>query len=157
LLWTLLRFLFNRSVLQLEILIHEIFLTNLLKISTRKDFFCHFFKNLNSQVIPWIIISYIIIKFVSISYKICCKKCFVQNILQKKFVAISCKFFFITKFSSIFYEKIFKTKLAGYMSFFSSVYITFNLIKLRNLTEQVCFHDWISPYFNLLYLVRLFF
>jgi len=38
----------------------------------------------------------------------------------KKLVAISCKFFFTTKFVSIFYEKNFKTKFAGNMSFFSS-------------------------------------
>jgi len=44
-----------------------------------------FFKNLNLQVITsWIIISYKTIKFTSISYKICCEKCFIQNILQKK-------------------------------------------------------------------------
>jgi len=55
-----------------------------------------FSKNFNLQVIPsWVIIS----------YKIYCKKYFIQNILQKKMATISCKFFFIIKFISISYKK----------------------------------------------------
>jgi len=62
------------------------------------------------------------------NYKIC--KYFLQNLLRKLFytkyfvrilVTIFCKFFFTIKFVSIIYEKNFKTKLAGNMSFFSSV------------------------------------
>jgi len=71
----------------LEILtLHRIFLTNFLKKFIKKYFFLPFFfcKNFNWQVTPsWVIISYKIIKFASISYKICCEKCFIQNILQK--------------------------------------------------------------------------
>jgi len=61
------------------------------------------------------------------NYKIC--KYFLQNLLwkvfytkyfTKKLIAISCKFFSLTKFVSISYEKIFKTKLVGNMSFFNS-------------------------------------
>jgi len=64
------------------------------------------------------------------NYKI--RKYFLQNLLRKVFytkyfvktlAAISYNFFFITKFISIFYQKIFKTKLAGNMSFFSSDYM----------------------------------
>jgi len=74
----------------------------------KKNFFLAiFFKNFNWQVIPsWVIISYKIIKYASISYKICCKKCFIQNILQKnKWQQFPAIFFFITKFISIFYQK----------------------------------------------------
>jgi len=62
------------------------------------------------------------------NYKI--RKYFLQNLLRKvfytkyfakKLAAISCIFFFITKFISISYKKKFKTKLGGTMSFFSSV------------------------------------
>jgi len=62
------------------------------------------------------------------NYKIC--KYFLKNLLRKvfytkyftrKLVAISCNFFFITKFVSISYKKNFKTKLVENMSFFSSV------------------------------------
>jgi len=51
-------------------------------------------KNLNWQVIPsWVIISYKIIKFVSISYKICCEKYFIENILEKNWQQFLAKFF----------------------------------------------------------------
>jgi len=61
-----------------------IFLVNLLKKFARKDFFIIFVKNFNWHVISsWVIISYKIIKFASIFYKICCEKCFIQNILQE--------------------------------------------------------------------------
>jgi len=54
------------------------------KICKKRPFPAIFSKNFNWQVIPsWVIISYKIIKFASISYKICCEKCFIQNILQK--------------------------------------------------------------------------
>jgi len=82
-----------------------------------------FSKNFNWQVIPsWVIISYKIIKFASISYKICCEKCFIQNILQKYWQQFPANFFFITKFISISYKKIFKTKLARNIDFFSSAH-----------------------------------
>jgi len=64
------------------ITLHGIFLTNLLRKFARL-FPAIFSKNLNWQVIPsWVIISYKIIKFVSISDKICCEMCFIQNIVQ---------------------------------------------------------------------------
>jgi len=54
------------------------------KICKKSLFPAIFSKNFNWQVIlSWVIISYKIIKFVSISYKICCEKYFIQNILQK--------------------------------------------------------------------------
>jgi len=50
----------------------------------KKRLFSTIFLTIFWQVIPsWVIISYKIIKFVTISYKICCEKCFIQNILQK--------------------------------------------------------------------------
>jgi len=91
------------------------------KICKKRFFPTIFSKNFNWQIIlSWIIISYKIIKFASISYKICCEKCFIQNILQKKLQQFLAKFFFITKFISIPYKKHFKTKLARNMDFFSS-------------------------------------
>jgi len=45
---------------------------------------------------------------------------FYTKYFARKLVAISCKFIFTTKFVSISYEKILKTKLAGNMNFFSS-------------------------------------
>jgi len=44
-------------------------------------------------------------------------KMFYTKTFAKKLAAISCKFFFITKFVSISYEKNFKQKLVGNMSF----------------------------------------
>jgi len=76
---------YSQKITLLKILIlHGIFFVNVLKKFARKEFFFfYFFKNLNWEVIvSWVIIFYKIIKFVSISYKICCKKCFMQNILQ---------------------------------------------------------------------------
>jgi len=89
------------------------------RICKKRLFPTIFSKNFNWQVISsWIIISYKIIKFASIFYKICCKICY--KIYQKN-VHESCKFFFIKKFINIFYEKNFKTKLAWNMDFSSSV------------------------------------
>jgi len=45
---------------------------------------------------------------------------FYTKYFARKLVAISCNFFFTTKFVSISYEKIFKTKLAGNINFFCS-------------------------------------
>ena len=92
------------------------------KKNCKKRFFPAIFsKNFNWQVIPsWVIISYKIIKFASISYKICCEKCFIQNILQKSWQQFPTIFFFITKFISISYKKNFKKKLTENMRFFSS-------------------------------------
>ena len=54
------------------------------KIYKKRHFPSIFSKNFNWQeILLWLIISYKIIKFVSILYKICCEKCFIQNILQK--------------------------------------------------------------------------
>ena len=65
------------------------------KICKKILFFYNFSKNVNWQIIPsWVIISYKIIKFASISYKICCEKCFIQNILQKKIGNNFLQFFF---------------------------------------------------------------
>jgi len=95
----------TRATLLKILIFYEIFLANLLKKFGRKDFFSNIFvKNLYWQVIPsWVIISYKIIKFISISYKICCEKCFIQNILQKKWEQFHA-IFFITKCISIFYK-----------------------------------------------------
>jgi len=91
------------------------------KICKKRLFPAIFSNKFNWQVIPsWVIISYKIIKFASISYKICCEKCFIQNILQTNWQQFPVNLFFITKFISISYKKNFKTKLAGNMSFFSS-------------------------------------
>jgi len=50
------------------------------KICKKKLFSAIFSKIFNWQIIPsWIIISYKIIKFASIFYKIYCEKCFIQN------------------------------------------------------------------------------
>jgi len=96
------------------------------EICKKRLFPAIFSKKFNWQVIPsWVIISYKIIKFASISYKICCEKCFIQNILQKNWQQFLANLLFITKFISIFYKKKFKTKLAGNMSFFSSESWTF--------------------------------
>jgi len=64
------------------------------RICKKKRFPAIFSKNFNWQVIPsWITISYKIIKFASISYKICCEKCFIQNILQKNWQQFPAKDF----------------------------------------------------------------
>jgi len=64
------------------------------KICKKRLFPAIFSKNFNWQVIPsWVIISYKIIKFVSIFYKICCEKCFIQNILQKNWQQFPAIFF----------------------------------------------------------------
>jgi len=53
------------------------------KICKKKLFPTIFSKNFNWRIIPsWVIISYKIIKFANISYKIYCEKCFIQNILK---------------------------------------------------------------------------
>jgi len=84
----------EQSLLKILILLGN-FVANLLKKFARKDFFLLFFsKNFNWQVIPsWAIISYKIMKFASISYKICCEKCFIQNILQKNWQQFPADFF----------------------------------------------------------------
>ena len=65
----------------------------------------------------------------------------------KKLVAIFCNFFFTTKFVSISYEKIFKTKLVGNMSFFSSYqdmtnFFFINLAKQIKLVSNINYHDF---------------
>jgi len=47
---------------------------------------------------------------------------FYTKYFEKKLTAISYNFFFITKFYKYFLKKRFKTKLAGNMSFFISVW-----------------------------------
>jgi len=116
---------FRVIIRMLEILIlHEIFLVNLLKKFVRKYFFFTFFsKNFNQQVIlSWIIIFYKIIKFVSISYKIYYEQYFIQNILQKKLVVISCKKIFYNKIYKYFLRKKFQNKIDKKYNFFFQSY-----------------------------------
>ena len=80
----------TRYVTTKNIILHEFFFYKFVKKNFKKRFFSAIFfkfiflKNLNWQInLSWVIIFYKIIKFVSISFKICCEKYFIQNILQK--------------------------------------------------------------------------
>jgi len=135
---------FRVIIRMLEILIlHEIFLVNLLKKFVRKYFFFTFFsKNFNQQVIlSWIIIFYKIIKFVSISYKIYYEQYFIQNILQKKLVVISCKKIFYNKIYKYFLRKKFQNKIDKKYNFFFQSYKYF-----IDKSITVKWSDWIYPY-----------
>jgi len=95
----------KKTLLKIFIL-HGNFFVNLLKKFARKDFFLLFFLRIylagNSFVDNYFLQNYKIHKY------------FLQNLLRKvfytksfakKLAAISCKFFFITKFMSISYKK----------------------------------------------------
>ena len=89
------------------------------KICKKGLFSAIFSKNFNWQLIPsWVIISYKIIKFASISYKICYKKYFIQNILQKNWQQFLTNLFFITKFINIFPTKKIQNKIDRKYEFF---------------------------------------
>ena len=64
--------------------------------------------------------NYKIIKFASIFYKICCKKCFIQNILQKKNWQQFPANFFDNKIYKYFLHKKFQNKIGKKYEFFSS-------------------------------------
>jgi len=95
------------------------FLANLLKEFARKNFFsATFSKNFNWQVIPsWVMISYKIIKFASISYKICCEKCFIAR-----------KNFFSATFSKNFNWQVIP----------SWVMISYKIIKIASISYKIC-------------------
>ena len=93
------------------------------KICKKRLFPAIFSKNFNWQVIPsWVIISYKIIKFASISYKICCEKCFIQNILQKNWQQFSV-IFFHNKNYKYFLQKKIQNKIDRKYEFFLVVQI----------------------------------
>jgi len=58
----------------------------------------------------------------------------------KKLLVISYKYFFITKFVNIFYEKNFKTKLTKNINFLSNIYMSIMVIKHAHTLNNLQFN-----------------